>query len=526
MSFFKIIKNNYFYLFLFFFIFIGAFLALNTGITHDEYHDLFVWMGNQNLILNKLFSLNYDTSYITGGNLYYGSGFHYISFIIELFTSQIPIIENLDNITKLLLLKHISVFLFFVTSGIFLRKIFKTITQNSEFYNLGAIIYLLYPYLLGHSFFNIKDIPFLSVWCICTYYIIRIIKTFLEKDTLFKKHIILISFLTGFLLSIRISGILILIQYLIFTLVAIEVKKIKFIELIRKYYKDLFIFIFFTFLIFFLLQPSYWENPLIIFFKAIKYMSQHINTVCTITLGECMKAQDLPASYIPIWFFFKLPLIILFGLTLYPFVESKIKSKNHELLIINSLGFSCLSIIILLILSEVNLYDEIRQIMFLIPPIFIISLSLIFFYSKKIFRYLTLFFIIFFVVQNIKIYPYNYVWINNFSHITKISGVFELDYWGVSSRNIASKISKMNLKNSECIISNRNNGLKPFLREDQCFISFNDLHKSNKRPFYVSLMERALSKGVPNNCSLIYSENKKINFSGEKLTMATLYKCD
>ena len=525
MNLFHIIKKNYFYLFIVCFIFVGVLLALNTGITHDEYHDLFVWKANQNLILNKLFNSNLDTSYITGGGLYYGSGFHYISFLVEFLTLQIPIIDNFDDITKLLLSKHITVFLFFATSGIFIRKILKIITNNSTFSNLGSIFYLLYPYLLGHSFFNVKDIPFLSVWCICTYYIIRIIKTFLEKDIILKKHIIFISVLTGYLLSIRISGILIFIQYLIFIFFTTEVKKIKFLKLIRKFFKDLFIFIFLTFFIFFLLQPSYWENPLIIF-QAIKYMSQHIQTVCTITLGECMKAQELPASYIPIWFFFKLPLIILFGLSLYPFIESKIKSKNHKLLIINSLGLSSVSIIILLILFEVNLYDEIRQIMFLLPSIFIISLSLIFFYSKKIFKYLILFFIIFFAIQNIKIYPYNYVWINNFSHITKIGGVFELDYWGVSTRNIASKINEINLKNSECIISNRNNGLKPFLREGQCFIPFNDLHKNNKRPFYVSLMERALSKGLPNNCSLIYTENKNINFSHEKVSMATLYKCD
>ena len=91
---------------------------------------------------------------------------------------------------------------------------------------------------------------------------------------------------------------------------------------------------------------------------------------------------------------------------------------------------------------------------------------------------------------------------------------------------MAAIISKMKLKNSECIISNRNNGLKPFLEKDQCFIPFNDLHKNNTRPFYVSLMERALSKGVPNKCSLIFSENKKINFSNEEIIMAKLYKCD
>lgn len=525
MKYFQIFKKNYFYLFIVCFTFIGAYLALNTGITHDEYHDLFVWRANQNLILNNLFNSNYDVSYLTGGNVYYGSGFHYVSFIIEFFSSQIPIISNLDELTKLLLLKHLTVFLFFVTSGFFIRKILKCITHNNTVSNLGTIFYLLYPYLLGHSFFNIKDIPFLSVWYICTYYIIRITQTFLEKDIILKKHIILISIFTGYLLSIRISGILILIQYLIFAFISIEIKKCKFFNFVRKYLKEISIFIFLTFSTYFLLQPSFWKDPFI-FFQAIKYMSQHIQTVCTITLGECMKAQELPPSYIPIWFFFKLPLIILFGLVLYPFIENKINSKSNNLVIINSLGLSSLSIIILLIVFKVNLYDEIRQIMFLLPSIIVISLSLIFFYSQKIFKFLTLFFIIFFIAQNIKIYPYNYVWINNFSHITKISGVFELDYWGVATRNIASELNKMNLKNSECIISNRNNGLKPFLSDGQCFIPFTDLHKRNKRPFYVSLMERALSKGVPNNCSLIYSENKRINFSNEEILMAKLYKCD
>ena len=94
MNFFQIIKKNYFYLFLICFTFFGAFLALNTGITHDEYHDLFVWEANKNLIFNKLFNTNLDTSYMTGGGLYYGRGFHYISFIVEFLTLQIPIIDN------------------------------------------------------------------------------------------------------------------------------------------------------------------------------------------------------------------------------------------------------------------------------------------------------------------------------------------------------------------------------------------------------------------------------------------------
>ena len=78
-----------------------------------------------------------------------------------------------------------------------------------------------------------------------------------------------------------------------------------------------------TTFLFYLLSPSYWNNPLEII-NGLNAMSQHLQTVCTITLGECMKAQSLPATYLPIWFFFKLPIIILIGLSLFFFIEKKI----------------------------------------------------------------------------------------------------------------------------------------------------------------------------------------------------------
>ena len=67
------------------------------------------------------------------------------------------------------------------------------------------------------------------------------------------------------------------------------------------------------------------------------------------------------------------------------------------------------SIILILILLNVNLYDELRQVLFLIPLIFIISLITIFNFKKKISIFLVSFFIIFFSIQNLKIFPYNYL---------------------------------------------------------------------------------------------------------------------
>ena len=171
-------KNFYLYIFLFFFILIGAYLSINTGITHDETYDYNVWIANKNYILNFFFGYDLDTTYLSGGGKFYGSGFHYLSSLLEFFTGNLPQLSSYEGDAKKILSKHISVFLFFVLSGLFFKKILKIIINDNYFVNLGTIFYLLYPYLLGHSFFNVKDIPFLSLWLICSYYIIRISRNY------------------------------------------------------------------------------------------------------------------------------------------------------------------------------------------------------------------------------------------------------------------------------------------------------------------------------------------------------------
>ena len=164
--------------------------------------------------------------------------------------------------------------------------------------------------------------------------------------------------------------------------------------------------------------------------------------------------------------------------------------------------------------------------MFLLPALFIISLFILQTYSKKLFNLLIILNIIFFVFQNIKLYPYNYIWINNFSHISKVQSIFELDYWGASSRNIAEFFNEKKINKSNCIISNNNDALKPFLSKNQCFNQFKTLHKSKERPFYVALIGRALDKGVPNGCKIIHEETRYLNFSKEKLFLARIFRCD
>ena len=109
-----------------------------------------------------------------------------------------------------------------------------------------------------------------------------------------------------------------------------------------------------------------------------------------------MKTQDLPPSYLLIWLSFKLPIIILLGLILFPILEKKLFKFDYNKLIIGSFLSTILLIIFLFIVLGVYLYDEVRQILFLIPLILLVSLTLIYNFRKKLSFILVSFYIIFF----------------------------------------------------------------------------------------------------------------------------------
>ena len=77
------------------------------------------------------------------------------------------------------------------------------------------LLYLLYPYLFGHAQFNEKDIPFLSFWIINTYISLTIVESLFLEEKIKNNKVILLSFLTAFLIGIRTVGLLICLQYLL-----------------------------------------------------------------------------------------------------------------------------------------------------------------------------------------------------------------------------------------------------------------------------------------------------------------------
>ena len=273
----------------------------------------------------------------------------------------------------------------FSISGIFFYFLSYKITNNLIFAFISSLLYLLYPYLFGHSQFNEKDIPFLSFWLINTYISLTIIESLFLEEKINNSKIILLAFLTAFLIGIRIVGLLICFQYLISIIILFNIKKTHINDFVIKNWKLFLIFIFFLLIFIYALNPIFWHNPFYEIKNSLDVMSKYWNELCTLTLGTCMKSTNLPASYYFIWLFFKLPILILIGILLFPFVEKKIFNNTPASMYYLTLLLSFFLILFIFILKSVAVYDELRHVLFLVPMIFLIGLTNLFYFSKKIF---------------------------------------------------------------------------------------------------------------------------------------------
>ena len=530
----KSLKKKFFAIFLIIYFFIGSFNSINTGISFDERHEELNWNFHVNLVKQIsdviIYGTKFDSSKFENDIQHfvgYGIGFQLISQPIQsVIKDFIGNQKNLNNYGAKLVAKHFVVFLFFFISGLFFCLILRKLIDNENFYILGSIIYLTYPYLFGQSMFSPKDIPFMSIWLICTFLSFVLIEQIIQKNKIEIKYTIIFSILSAYLLSIRIAGILIFIQYLIVLICYLNLYKVSSIKFLNKYFKDLILFslVFICFL--FLFYPTFWINPLLLI-ESIKVNSSHFNNVGTTTFGEIMYSQNLPITYLILWLAVKIPLLIIVGFVLLPITEKKIFGDKIKSILFGSILLSLFIIILILIIKRVHLYDEIRQVLFLVPLIFIIGLTSLFTFSKKLFYLCGILSVILFTVENIRINPYQYVWFNLPSRYLDLAKDFELEYQGISGREISKYLIEVNTKKN-CILATPIWSVQPFLSNTKfdCFDSWQKIDTNYKRPFLAVQNVRNIKRSNPYKCKTIYETYFKLFFYKKKIITGKLLKCE
>tara|TARA_Y100000389_G_C17449328_1_gene513680 strand:- start:282 stop:1865 length:1584 start_codon:yes stop_codon:yes gene_type:complete len=508
----------------------GVYLSITNGISHDQFHEQLNWKINFNAIKGIIENDNRYEELLNYKDKYHGIGFHYFSQPIQLLSNEF--VGKLNNVNleyAHYISRHLAIFIIFFVSGIFFYLLSFKISKDKNFSLIATIIYFFYPYLFGHAQINGKDIPFLSLWLICTYYLFLIVEDLFNGKKNSFKNIILISLFTAFLVSIRITGILVLLEYLIAIIILVNIKKIDALKFI---FENIFHFIIFILsLIFFIyiLNPILWLD-IREFFNAINWMGKYYHDICTLTLGECMSALNLSPTYFFIWLFFKLPILVLAGLFMYPLIEKKIFNKGIITIYYGTLGLTLIFILFIFIFKNVALYDEIRHIMFLIPLIFIISFYNIFIFSRKVFYSLSILLLFFFIFENISLKKYQYTWLNSFAKFTQIEKNFETDYLGISNKNLQKEIinysKKHSLNKDICVYGGIYNGAYLEKFNFLCFKSYSELDAAKLRPFFAYQNVRNLKRSNPKDCKLIFDESYNYTFSKQKVSVGKLWYCD
>ena len=207
------------------FIFVGVFIVLGVwasigiGVTWDEDSEFNTLLLNWKAVYGLLQGSTDDyQALINYRDRYYGVGFHIVSGGLSFLLSHaLPNLSGLDDRGWRLVLTHIPIFLSFVASGYLLRFLLLRFTQSQLTALLGMLAFLLWPYLLGHSLMNVKDIPFLFVWLLCTIECISVLDLLESSTNKYPKRLIykilLLGFLTAWLFSIRVTGVLIFIEF-------------------------------------------------------------------------------------------------------------------------------------------------------------------------------------------------------------------------------------------------------------------------------------------------------------------------
>lgn len=243
------------------------------------------------------------------------------------------------------------------------------------------------------------------------------------------------AILLGFTTSIRILGPL---AGLIVTLYALRNKG-------RQAIIPLFLYAFIALIAVYLTWPYLWPNPIGRFVESLRVMSQYPWHGQVLFNGIEYQSTNIPLSYLPTLLAIQLtePVWILFaiGSTVTAIGFAQKREESRQLLALSVIWF--ILPLLFFIFSHSPLYDNFRQIFFILPPVFLLA-GVVFEKIKKPSLQVALIALVILpgIVDGIRLHPYEYMYYNRFAG--GVGGVFrkyELDYWGISYREAAEYVN-------------------------------------------------------------------------------------
>ena len=429
-----------FFIFLVYFI-IGLMIYKDYGISFDENINRDNGFVSLKFIFEK-FGINADlTKYLINIPPLKDYVDKEYGVIFDLPLAFLEFFFKINNTRDAFLLRHLINFLvFFISCGVFFilcNSVFKDKTLSL----IGTLFLILSPRIFAESFYNPKDVVFMSLFIFAIFFNIKFL---INKSY---PSIILAAFFSSLAIGVRIVGIylpLVTLFFFLFNTDSVSIKaKIK-----RSF---IFLFLFFVFLI--CLWPLLWEDTLSNLLIAFKEFKNYPWDGEILYFGKFIKAEFAPWHYFFSWFLLTTPIIfsiiILMGI-IYAFVfffnnlfqievikNNNLWREDYEMLCIFFLAITITPIMSVIIFNS-TLYNGWRQLYFLYPALILLGLFFLNFLKKINVKYYKIFIIIFSLQSIFNIYsifknhPHQQVYYNVLAN-HYVKGNFTLDYWGVSN---------------------------------------------------------------------------------------------
>ena len=344
----------------------------------------------------------------------------------------------LSDSREIFLFRHIATHLLFLLSALSLYILAYRLYKNQLVASLGFVMLVCMPRIYAHSFFNTKDLPFLSLFLIT----MTVCQFAFEKNKTLWYFIL--GMLCGYTTSIRILGIM-LAGFILFFLILDLTFNIINKEPLKKQLLNTGAFLFGFCLLLYIPWPFLWAHPFTNFAEGIQEFSRYHWDDYILVNGVQTTGMHISCTYFPSWFFVTNPELWLiagiagiawlavFLLKNYPVVLRN--SRERTLLLLLLCFFTPICAVIFL---HSVIYNDWRHLYFIYPSFILIALFAIDQLLQTRYKLLiqglcivqTIVVVVFMVVSH----PFDQVYFNNFvSHKPGyLHKNYEMDYWGTS----------------------------------------------------------------------------------------------
>jgi hypothetical protein len=379
------------------------------------------------------------------------------------------------------------------------------------------------PIWVGMAQVNSKDIPVAAGLSIMSSGFILILKQSTQRIH-FYLGILLTSIGSGISMAVRPASILIVLVFLFLNSLTIFLVKLKSFKLFYRFFY-IFIINFSTLVVSLIIlylsnniPSSYFYSWII---DSVKVSIDFPSIQPVRLLGRDFLSNDLPSWYVFAWIWAQLPLFtflsLVFGILLL-LKQIFIQRSFYLSYSLSPFLIQAFFVPFALIISQPNLYNGIRHILFIYPALMVLTvvfLNHLVVYSKnRLINSLTLISVILTLFLNLyssyRWMPYSYAFINPLAGLGN-SRNWDLDYWGLTAREGISRLSKQGISNDVVVMPDNSSSL-PFGG-----LSANQIPEMDK-PVKIYVFIHWNHKLLEKNCDIqfkILRDNQVLGMGGE-----------